>query len=391
MTMQITTTANTIITHDERQQIDTDWLNYFSPSDALTSVVAHIAALPSSATPEKHTLRVYESGLRFFLAWLTNSPVETDLRDLVQRPMPLLTGTVMTQFFAFLRQTGRSARTIGSKYRAVIRHWLSALESQHIPGLTGDIRDQVEDYRHAIRAALRVQAPKKETSSQIGPLYQHGHRLRINQINDLFATLHGDDLASIRDMALIYTGIISALRVQELARITLASIEQAEDVPYTVTVRGKRGQMDPVALDHHAVRYIRRWVDAWNTAIVAGKSIAPADDPRYIDEHTPIWQPLRCGRPETLHNNYHPSRGLSRGALTGIIKRRSKDALDKAIGAHDLRRTFAANAYESKVPLLSIKTQMRHASVATTDKYIGSPQNRGAALLSNRIQFQIPA
>lgn len=371
--------------------IDTDWLNYFSPIAALESVVGHVAALPSNATPEKHTSRVYASGLRYFFAWATNSPVDTDLRDLVQRPMPLPTEAMLVAFKGHMRATGRAASTISSKYFVPVRHWLRALGKQHIPGLTGDVRDMVEDYRHAIISALDVKPPTPQHASTRSALYRHGTRLRVDQINDLFAYCSEDrSLAGLRDLALLYMGITSALRISEIQRLTLANIAPGETSPYEITVRGKRGQQDPVAVDATTVRLIKNWVNAFNAAL-PDDTLSGQRDPRHIDEQSIIWQPLRCGRPESLHRQYNPATGLSRGALRDIIMRRAQASLGIELNPHDLRRTYAARATEADIPLAIISRQLRHQNLATTAKYIGEPPNLGAALLSNRIQFQVPA
>jgi integrase len=71
--------------------------------------------------------------------------------------------------------------------------------------------------------------------------------------------------------------------------------------------------------------------------------------------------------------------------------RRSQSALGIDLNPHDLRRTYAARATEADIPLTSISRQLRHQNLATTAKYIGEPPDLGAALLSNRLQFQVPA
>jgi len=382
--------------------IDTDWLKYFDPQAALESVVGHIVALPSHDTPEKHTARAYESSLRYFLAWLTDSPVDTDIHQLVRMPMPLPTQAVMVHFRGHLRATGRAASTIG-RYFAPIRHWLNALRKQHIPGLTGDVRDQVEDYRHAINDALDIKPPKPTESSTRSALYRYGTRLRVDQINDLLASISASGgLDALRDLALTYLGITSALRISEMSRVTLSSITPGETSPYEITVRGKRGQTDPVAVDTTAVNLIHAWVNAFNAALPDPDTNGEPDpdtngepdpdtngepDPRYIDEHTPIWQPLRRGCPESLHSQYTPKNGLSRVALRDIIMRRANTALGIDLNPHDLRRTYTARANDLNIPLNNISRQLRHKNLATTARYIGDPENMGAALLSNRIQF----
>lgn len=46
-----------------------------------------------------------------------------------------------------------------------------------------------------------------------------------------------------------------------------------------------------------------------------------------------------------------------------------------AIAPHDLRRTFAKLAHKGHAPLEQIQISLGHASIQTTEKYIGLEQN----------------
>lgn len=377
--------------------VDSTWMNYFDTHAALRAVVAHIATLPSSKTVEKHTLRVYEGGLKYFLAWLGDNLDALNDHPIVwfaAQPMPLPTEAVMLDFLGHLSIKGLAASTIANKYQIPARHFLKALRKQHITGISGDIRDEIDECRRRIGDAIDVKAPRAEKVSTRSSLYQYGTRLTISQINDVFTlTATDDSLDGKRDLALLYVGITSALRVSELSRITLNSITQADDC-YEITVLGKRGQIDPVAIDSTAVRLIRDWINAWNKALDDDHA-----DPRYIDADTPIWQPCRASRPEhpgvngylTKHdkNGHIINDGLSRHAIRDIIARRTKASIGIEVNPHDLRRTYAARGVEAGIPVIVISKQLRHQNVATTAKYIGDPPNPGAQVLSNHIQFSI--
>lgn len=53
--------------------------------------------------------------------------------------------------------------------------------------------------------------------------------------------------------------------------------------------------------------------------------------------------------------------------------------LGLAVGPHDLRRTFARLAYRGRADLKQIQLSLGHASVATTERYIGMVQDIGDA------------
>jgi integrase len=402
--------ATPIVTYQETQNRDYGWSNFFDPAAALTSVVAHIASLPSSQTPERHTMRVYQSGLKYFLAWLGGQPLDdlaaTPITHFMSKRLPLPTKDAMQQFLAHLSAKGLSTSTISNKYQIPARHWLKALASQHITGLTGDLRDYIEDCRYAFNQAIAVKALKPKEVSNRSSLYRYGTRLELAQINDMLTHLQSKDtLTYTRDLALFYVAITSALRVAELTRITLKSITPAPDC-YEIAVRGKRGQIDPVSIDHAAVQLIKNWVNAWNAALNDDPT-----DPRYIDEHTPIWQPLRRDdTPERLRpnyevlrnapdydplktplgiNKYNPRKGISRHALRNIICNHGKRVLGIELAPHDLRRTYAARSVEAGIPLLVVSGQLRHADVGVTNRYVGIPPRPSAALISNHVHFNL--
>lgn len=346
---------------------DGRWLEYFSRRKAIAAVAAHVAALPSSSTPERHTHHVYESGLKYWLNWAGDT---------------LPTEDIVTGYIAHLRQRGLKSSTIGSKYLAPLRLYLRKLAGQHVVA-TGAVREFVEDCRLSIRSASEVPTPRKETSSNRSALYQHGTRLTVSQVNEVFLAIEADTIAGARDRALLYLGFTSGMRLAELARITLAKIYRGDDC-YELRVRGKRNNVDPVPVDSTAVRLIHAYVDAYNAPL-------EGDDPRRITPTTPIWQPLLHGdnHAHVGNNRYDPSRGLSAQGIRDIIARRTESALGKSIAPHDMRRTVAAIGRANGMDYDELRVLLRHRSISTTATYVGNPPNMGKSLISNRVQFEV--
>ncbi len=67
----------------------------------------------------------------------------------------------------------------------------------------------------------------------------------------------------------------------------------------------------------------------------------------------------------------HP---LSDQAVYNIVKQYGND-FEEGIAAHDLRRTFAKLARQGGSPIDQIQLTLGHASVATTERYLGTDQN----------------
>lgn len=346
------------------------WQRYFSVPDALNAVNNHLETLPSARSPEKHTRRVYTAGLRYFLEWASGS-------------MP--TELLLEQFISHLKSKGLKSSTIGCKYLAPVRLFIKKLNAQIIPleGMNGGEFFFINECKQHLTNAATIKTPRPETSTNRSALYAHGKRLNLLQVNQVFQSIDRETLLGQRDIALLYLGFTTGLRIAELARVTLASIAMGTDC-YEIKIRGKRNNVDPVPIDSTALGLINDWVEAFNAAI-------PADDPRRITENTPIWQPLgKNDAPRPIGvNGYKSGCGITTQAIRGILARRVKHALGFTIAPHDMRRTVAAIGRQSGMDYDELRMLLRHKNVATTARYVGNPPNLSASIISNRVNFDI--
>lgn len=348
---------------------DAKWLNYFRPREALGAVGAHVASLPSAQTVERHTEKVYQAGLLYFLSFAGNE---------------LPTPNLITAFIGHLkRDRNLKSSTIGSKYLAPVRLYLKKLAAQQIT-VTGPERDFVQDCREHLRAALEVKTPRTETTSSIAPLWRpEFKRLTINQVNAVLRQIDRTQISGLRDYALLHVAFSAALRIAELNRITLGSLTQEGDT-WIITVRGKRNNIDPVPVSSQCAQDIFDYVAAYNFGLAE-------DDPRRIDADTPLWQPLIHGDNYAILgvNRYAPARGMSHQGIRNIIRSRTATALgqDMGIAAHDTRRTAAAIAYDSGMPLPEIQSLLRHKSAAVTLGYIGTKPDYKNRTLATYVSF----
>ena len=354
--------SNSIVP-DSQPELESAWLNYFSIEAAIKKVMAHVRALPSSQTPEQHTFKAYSTGLQYFLDW-----------SAAQLP----TEDMLTEYIAHLKARGLSSATIGAKYLAPVRHLLRALANQRITGFTGTQRDFIADCRDGIRSALTVKTPRKETTSNTPALWREGHRLNLRQVNSVLRQCDNSP-QGVRDYALLLTAFESALRLSELARITLNDITPDGDL-FIITVRGKRNNIDPVPVSAACVAAIQNYVRLFNDGL-------DTDDPRRIQEDTPVWQPLTRSGNHMDAQYYNPTRGLSHNALSNIISKRSESATGIALAPHDTRRTAAAVAYEAGMGITDIQGLLRHKSAAVTMHYVGQKPDHKSRSLSNYVNL----
>lgn len=341
------------------------WLNYFNRHAALAAVAAHVAALPSSRTDEQHTKRAYKSGLEYFSTW-----IQDDL------PTPDL----VRAFIAHLVQRNLSSSTIGSKYLAPLRHYLKNLANQ-MPDVTGAERDFVSDVREHLRQAAAIKTPKPETTTNIAPLWRpEFHRLSINEVNATLRQIDRSPIDGQRDYALLHLAFSTGLRLAEMARITPNSIQPIGDGGYLITVRGKRSNSDPVPISADCYADVMAYIEAYNAPL-------SADDPRRIVGDVPVWQPLHANRYHFAIGRHDPCKGLSHQSIRDLIGKRTLAAIGKAIAPHDTRRTSAAIAYDSGMPITDLQSLLRHKDAAVTMHYVGTRPDFHKRSLSTYVKF----
>lgn len=351
-------------------QADTIWLTFFDPYKAIAAVYAHVAALPGSRTKEKHTHKVYEAGLKYFLAWAGDRLPTEDL---------------LTGFVAHLVQKQLKSTTIGSKYLAPVKLYLKKLAGQSINTLdaAASVTQYVLTCKDSIRQAASIPSPRPDVTTNIAPLWRPEFvRLTAQQVNAVLRSMDRSTLIGLRDYALLHIAFSTGLRLAELQRITLGSISQEGDT-YLIRVRGKRSNIDPVPVSAKCAADVFAYVEAFNArCTMHGQNIS---------SDTPLWQPLIHGdnMPIVGVNGYMPERGISQQGIRNVIATRTSAALGAKwqLAAHDTRRTAAAIAYEAGMALPDIQALLRHKDAAVTLRYIGTKPDYNARSLSNYVQF----
>lgn len=376
-----------IITPSEQPGHDLRWLDYFDPQSALRSVINHVETLPGSRH-ERHTMRAYLSSLANFCAYLGANVCHdgAEVYDFDFSTMTMPTSASASDYIAHCKRGGLSSATV-TRYMAAARHFLRALEAQPVHLENAQDFLYVMEAQRQFRLALGVKNPPSDRKSNRPALEQYGVRLSINQVNTLFDSFQDEmhTLTGKRDLALIYLGLTSALRGSEIARLTLNNIVPGEDC-YEVHVRGKGSNYDPIPIDTDAYNLILQYVNAWNARL-------EASDPRWIRPDAPLFRPLIVGDhiPNLNHPKLRPAVGVGRKSVLNIVKRRSIAVLGNNVSAHDMRRTCAYLMRNFGYEWDQIRAQLRHRSIATTEKYVGQKQDLSKSLLSKRAHFTLPS
>lgn len=383
--MMLATTSNNIVsvTYPNAQDA-ARWLDYFDPQAAVDAVVNHIETLPGSRH-ERHTMRAYLSSLADFCKHLGATVLRRTEEDYLFYfdDMAMPTRQRVSDYIAHAKRTGLTSSTI-TRYMAAIRHFIRALDEQNVVPQSGSDFVFIIEAQRQFRMAASTKNPAPDKTSNRPALEQHGQRLTLAQVNQVFESFTPElhTLTGLRDLALLYLGITSGLRAAEIARITPDSIQPGRDC-WEVRVRGKRSNYDPVGIDATAHALITAFVDAWNIR---------ADSAQQITGDMPVFQPLLRGDhiPAIGLRGYTPARGLTSRAVLQIVERRTRAALNKPITAHDMRRTCAHLMRSHGYEWDQIRAQLRHRSIGTTEKYVGKEQDLSRALLSKRITFSVP-
>ena len=359
------------------------WSDYFNVEQAVSAVRDHVRTLPSSTTNERHTERVYMDGIKYFLAWYDNrlpSPelvrayinhLKHDKRDAKGNPTPL------------------KASTISSKYLAPLRKFIEALSDQIIVGLDnapieGKQLVSVTVARDAMRAALKIKNPAPDTTSIEAPLDAHGTRLKHHQVDHLYSTIDPTTKRGARDLALLYIGFTTGLRLNELRQISLSSFVDQGSY-YQIRTLGKRNNTTPVACDRLAYALCQNWVNVWNEGL-------SAVDERLITFNTPLWQPIVHGDnyPTVGIQGYTAGRVITTQAIRDIVQNRTAvlfPAGNVKFSPHDMRRTLAYMCRKLNMPIDNIQVVLRHKSIVTTKRYIGNEIEFEQTLITNRQPF----
>ena len=176
-----------------------------------------------------------------------------------------------------------------------------------------------------------------------------GHWLTAEQTESLLALPGLGTIKGVRDTALLSLLIGSGLRRGELTSLDFEKIQQRNGRWLVVDLVGKHGRIRTVPIPNWTYEALTRWRDA--AALQDGAVF------RSLSRHGHV-----------------ASRRLSPQAVFTVVKFYA-NKLGGDVRPHDLRRTFAKLAHVGRSPLEQIQLSLGHASVVTTELYLGVRQD----------------
>jgi integrase len=185
-----------------------------------------------------------------------------------------------------------------------------------------------------------------------------GNWLTLEQAKELLTVPDRSTLKGKRDAAILALLVGCALRRAELATLAIEDIQQREGRWVIADLRGKGGRVRTVAVP----LWVKYLMDAWTAAAGhrAGQLLRPV---------------LKGGRVV--------GEGLSDWAVWSVVEQSAKAIGIERFGAHDLRRTCAKLCRKNGGDLEQIKFLLGHASIQTTERYLGSEQEIAVAVNDN--------
>lgn len=168
--------------------------------------------------------------------------------------------------------------------------------------------------------------------------------LSQEEVNALINAIDLSEPQGERNRAILETLYGCGLRVSELLNLKLSDLFFEEGV-LMVTGKGNKQRFVPIA--GITKKYIQLYCD-----------------------HVRNLQPIEIGHEDIVFLNRH-GKQLSRAMIFEIIKRLGqKIGLNKKVGPHTFRHSFATHLLENGADLRAIQQMLGHESITTTEVYV---------------------
>jgi site-specific recombinase XerD len=264
-----------------------------------------------------HTRRAYRAALDEFLTWSQGQQSSVLCKALVNR------------YKAMLIEKDLAPATINLRLAAVRRLFQEAADNGHLDA--------------GVASAI----------SKVHGLPLFGARIGIwltsAGARELLGIPDSGSARGKRDRAILAVLLGCGLRRGEVAAVSVEQFRMVEERWVIADLVGKRGRIRTVAVPVWAKAAVDQWCLAGS--ILAGRLF------RKITKRGDV-----------------SGKGFSAQAVYGIVIEHAR-TVDPDVRPHDLRRSFARLAHEGHAPIEQLSMTLGHASIATTERYIGAKQH----------------
>jgi site-specific recombinase XerD len=279
--------------------------------------VAPIVALVLDGLTSEHSRRAYERALGDFLAWHAG------------QGRPPLSKALVQAYKAKLQSDGLSPSTVNLRMSAIRKLAREAADN----GL--------------VDAALAEGVARVKGVKTAG--VRTGNWLTREQAQALLDAPDVTTLKGLRDRAILAVLLGCGLRRSEAAALTLAHVQQREGRWVICDLVGKGNRTRTVPMPSWAKAALDAWLEA--AGIAEGHAFRAVHKGGAVN-----------------------GEAMSDQAIADVVREYGL-ALGFELAAHDLRRTFAKLAHKGGAGLDQIQLSLGHASIQTTERYLGVAQD----------------
>jgi site-specific recombinase XerD len=277
-----------------------------------------LAVLNSLGSPASR--RVYEYAIDQFIAWYCSEPRLAFNRIVVVR------------YRMYLESRSLAANTTNQQLAAVRRLAHEAADSGLLsPELAAGIS--------------RVKGVK-----QLG--FRSGNWLSAQESSEVLKCARGNSMRAKRDYAMLALLFGCGFRRSELVGLELDEIQMRQGHWAVVDLIGKGGHIRTVPIPQWVKAALDQWVVA--ARVTEGRIF------RAVARAGKVW-----------------GKGISQNVVWYVVRGCCERAGLEYIAPHDLRRTCAKLCHSNGGELEQIQFLLGHASVQTTERYLGCKQNLG--------------
>ena len=269
-----------------------------------------------NSVQSQHTRRAYARALDEFMAWYQD------------QHMPALSKAVVQAYLSERRAEGMGVGAYNQARSAIMRLVHEAVDNM---ALSAEIATGIEHISSLKAEGVRM-----------------GNWLTLKQAEQLIRQPDISTLKGMRDRAILAVLIGTGLRREELCALTFEHISQREGRWVIVDLVGKRGKVRSIPVPSWA----KGCIDAWTAAAGISSGL--------------MFRAINKG-------DHIAGESITAQAIYYLVAQYSREAFgeDGIVQPHDLRRTFAQLARKGDANIEQISLALGHASVATTERYLG--------------------
>jgi integrase len=303
-----------------------DALTLASPAAAELLITSVVATLTSEKTKA-----AYAAALTEFLAWMAeqNEPLSKPLLE---------------TWRAGLAARGLAVSSINQRLSAVRLLLRQAAELGALPADEAARLASVENL--------------KEQGQRLGKWLTEKEAGRLLGVPDAKTKI------GLRDRAILALLVVCALRRDEVVRLEVSHLQLRDERWVLLDFLGKGRKRRTVAVPHWVKRMLDAWLDAARIA------------------EGPIFRTVRKG------GKIGPARQLSEDAIYTLVRKCGAAIGHPDLAPHDLRRTCAKLCRKAGGELEQIQFLLGHASIQTTERYLGSQQDLVQAV-NDRVRIRV--